>query len=118
MCVGVCVCVHKYQSRSCTITHCTVGLPLYEIVLWGELHLLEVSAEFRHGLMKEDIKGVKVRSHQSVVNSKERQVGGAVEKVGQTDEGIGCLHVEQEDSCQEGHALYIADVRTVTGVGT
>ena len=44
--------------------------------------------------MKEDVEGVKVRSHQSVVDSKESQVGGAVEEVGQTDEGIGCLHVK------------------------
>ena len=83
--------------------HCTsqADLPLYEVVLWGELHLFKVSTELRHGLVKEDAEGVKVRSHQSVVDSKESQVGGAVEKVGQTDESISCFHVEQEDSCQK-----------------
>ena len=77
-----------------------------------------MSTELGHGLMKEDGEGIEVRSHQGVVDSKEGQVGGAVEEVCQTDEGVPCLHVKQENSCQEGHALNIANVGTVAGIGS
>ena len=96
----------------------TLDLPFNEIVFWGKLHLFKMCTELRHGLMKEDSEGIKVGSHQRVVHSKESQVGGAVEEVGQTDKGIGCLHVEQEDSCQEGHTLDVTNVGTVAGVGS
>lgn len=75
-------------------------------------------AELGHGLVEEHVEGIKVRPHQSVVDSKEGQVGGTVEEVGQTDEGISCIHVEKENSCQEGHTLNIANVWTVAGIGS
>ena len=75
-----------------------------------------MGAQLRHGLVEEDVEGVKVRSHQSVVDTEESQVRRTVEEVGQRDEGVSCLHVEQEDGCKERHALDVADVGTVTGV--
>ena len=51
-----------------------------------------------------------------MVNAEEGKVGGAIEKVGQTDEGVCCLHVEKKDSGEEGHALDVANVGTVAGV--
>lgn len=40
-----------------------------------------------------------------MVNSKERHLTGLVEQVGEGDEGLGLLQIEDEDSSDEGHAL-------------
>ena len=70
------------------------GSPFNEVVLGRKLHLLKVGAELRHGLLEKDVERVEVRSHQGVVDTEESKVRRAVEKVCQTDEGIGSLHVE------------------------
>lgn len=52
-----------------------------------------------------------------MVHLEEGKVGWLVEEVCETNEGIGCLHVEKENCRQEGHALDVANVGTVASIG-
>ena len=53
-----------------------------------------------------------------MVYFEECKVGGAVEEIGKTDEGIGGFQVQEKDSSQEGHALDVANVWSIAGIGT
>lgn len=68
--------------------------PLDEVVLRRELQLPEVGTHSGQGVLKEDLEGVEVRSHEGVVHLEEGEVGRSVEQVGQTDERVCCLHVQ------------------------
>ena len=45
--------------------------------------------------LEERGEGGEVGPHETVVHAEEGQVGAAVEEVGETGEGVACLHVEQ-----------------------
>ena len=64
-------------------------------------------------LLQQSREGGEVGLHKVVVHSEERQVGRAVEEVGQADEGIVRLHIEQENGCEKRHALHVPHVRPV-----
>lgn len=49
--------------------------------------------------------------HQFVVNSEEGHLTGLVEQVGEGDEGLGLLQIEDEDGSDEGHALNLKEVQ-------
>ena len=40
-----------------------------------------------------------------LVHTEEGDLTGAVKEIGEADEGVGHIHVEQENSCDERHAL-------------
>ena len=73
-------------------------------------------AQSRQAVLEDHAEGPEVGLHESVVHLEEGQVRGEVEEVRQTDEGVGRLHVQEEDGRQEGHALHIAHVRAVAGI--
>lgn len=50
--------------------------------------------------------------HQVVVNSEEGHLTGLVEQVGEGDEGLGLLQIEDEDGGDEGHALNLEKEQT------
>lgn len=45
--------------------------------------------------------------YQLVVNSEEGHLTGFIEQVGEGDEGLGLLQVEDEHSSNEGHTLHL-----------
>lgn len=53
-----------------------------------------------------------------MVYFEECKVGRAVEEISKTDEGIGRFQVQEKDSSQEGHALDVANVWSIAGIGT
>ena len=53
-----------------------------------------------------------------MVYFEECKVGGAVEEISKTDEGIRGFQVQKKDSSQEGHALDVANVWSIAGIGT
>ncbi len=67
--------------------------------------------------LKEDVERVKVGSHEGMVHLEESQVGWSIEEVRKADEGFGGIHIQEEDGSQEGHALDIAYIWSVAGIG-
>ena len=68
--------------------------------------------------MQESVERIKIGLHEGVVHLEERKVGGSVEEISKADEGVRGFHVQEEHSSQEGHALDVADVWSVAGVGS
>ena len=75
-----------------------------------------MGAQLRQAVLEDHTEGLEVGLHELVVHLEEGQVGGPVEEVGQTDEGVCRLHVQEEDGRKEGHALDVADVRPIAGI--
>lgn len=46
-------------------------------------------------------------THKAVVHSEEGHLTGLVEQVGESDEGVGRVHVEDQHGRDEGHALHL-----------